>query len=181
MHKPSGARVEVFCLEPHAPADYERAFAAQGECRWPVHRRQPQEVEGGTARHRLRLQRRSVPGAGVARRHGGDLAGGALHMGRGTEFRPAARTLGPHPDTALPRPRQRRDRQHPLSDRLLPFRRLRSRPYGRFALHPGTDRETAQGRSTHRRGDAACGCGHLSSRQDGPIPCSTPCTPNTSR
>ena len=34
MHKPSGARVEVFCLEPHAPADYERAFAAQGECRW---------------------------------------------------------------------------------------------------------------------------------------------------
>ena len=22
MHKPSGARVEVFCLEPHAPADY---------------------------------------------------------------------------------------------------------------------------------------------------------------
>ena len=26
MHKPSGARIEVFCLEPHAPADYERAF-----------------------------------------------------------------------------------------------------------------------------------------------------------
>ncbi len=25
MHKPSGARIEVFCLEPHAPADYERA------------------------------------------------------------------------------------------------------------------------------------------------------------
>ena len=34
MHKPSGARVEVFCLEPHAPADYERAFAATGECSW---------------------------------------------------------------------------------------------------------------------------------------------------
>lgn len=34
MHKPSGARVEVFCLEPHAPADYERAFAVRGECRW---------------------------------------------------------------------------------------------------------------------------------------------------
>ena len=29
MHKPSGARVEVFCLEPHDPADYERAFAAK--------------------------------------------------------------------------------------------------------------------------------------------------------
>lgn len=34
MHKPSGARVEVFCLEPHAPADYERAFAIKGECEW---------------------------------------------------------------------------------------------------------------------------------------------------
>ncbi|MEG0499341.1 MAG: S-adenosylmethionine:tRNA ribosyltransferase-isomerase, partial [Alistipes sp.] len=34
MHKPSGARIEVFCLEPHAPADYERAFAVQGRCEW---------------------------------------------------------------------------------------------------------------------------------------------------
>ena len=34
MHKPSGARIEVFCLEPHAPADYERAFAAVGEAEW---------------------------------------------------------------------------------------------------------------------------------------------------
>lgn len=34
MHKPSGARIEVFCLEPHTPADYERAFAVRGECRW---------------------------------------------------------------------------------------------------------------------------------------------------
>ena len=34
MHKPSGARIEVFCLEPHAPADYERAFAVKGRCVW---------------------------------------------------------------------------------------------------------------------------------------------------
>ncbi|MBQ2424627.1 MAG: S-adenosylmethionine:tRNA ribosyltransferase-isomerase [Alistipes sp.] len=34
MHKSSGARVEVFCLEPTAPADYERAFAATAECCW---------------------------------------------------------------------------------------------------------------------------------------------------
>lgn len=34
MHKPSGARVEVFCLEPHAPADYEHAFAVRGKCEW---------------------------------------------------------------------------------------------------------------------------------------------------
>lgn len=34
MHKPSGARLEVFCLEPHTPADYENAFAVKGECIW---------------------------------------------------------------------------------------------------------------------------------------------------
>ncbi len=34
MHKPSGARIEVFCLEPAAPADYERAFAVKGSCEW---------------------------------------------------------------------------------------------------------------------------------------------------
>lgn len=34
MHKPSGARIEVFCLEPHRPADYERAFAMRGESEW---------------------------------------------------------------------------------------------------------------------------------------------------
>ncbi len=34
MHKPSGARIEVFCLEPHDPADYERAFAVEGSCEW---------------------------------------------------------------------------------------------------------------------------------------------------
>ncbi len=34
MHKPSGARIEVFCLEPCDPADYERAFSVKGSCVW---------------------------------------------------------------------------------------------------------------------------------------------------
>lgn len=34
LHKPSGARIEVFCLEPHDPADYERAFAVEHTCTW---------------------------------------------------------------------------------------------------------------------------------------------------
>ena len=34
MHKSSGARIEIFCLEPHEPADYERAISATGQCRW---------------------------------------------------------------------------------------------------------------------------------------------------
>ena len=34
MHKASGARIEVFCLEPHNPADYERAFVQRGQSEW---------------------------------------------------------------------------------------------------------------------------------------------------
>ena len=34
MHKPSGARIEIFCLEPCRPADYERAFSVKGSCEW---------------------------------------------------------------------------------------------------------------------------------------------------
>jgi S-adenosylmethionine:tRNA ribosyltransferase-isomerase len=29
-----GARIEILCLEPTDPADYERAFAARGRCEW---------------------------------------------------------------------------------------------------------------------------------------------------
>ncbi len=32
--KESGARIEIFCLEPRYPADYERAFAATGTSQW---------------------------------------------------------------------------------------------------------------------------------------------------
>ena len=32
--KPTGARIEIFCLEPHLPADYERAFATYGSTQW---------------------------------------------------------------------------------------------------------------------------------------------------
>ena len=34
MHKDTGARIEVFCLEPHMPADYDRALAQMGWCEW---------------------------------------------------------------------------------------------------------------------------------------------------
>ena len=34
MHKASGARIEVFCLEPHNPKDYERAFATHHQSEW---------------------------------------------------------------------------------------------------------------------------------------------------
>lgn len=34
FHKDTGAKVEIFCLEPALPADYERAFAVKGHCVW---------------------------------------------------------------------------------------------------------------------------------------------------
>ena len=34
MHKESGARIEVFCLEPHSPSDYEHAFSVKDCCEW---------------------------------------------------------------------------------------------------------------------------------------------------
>lgn len=34
FHKTTGARIEIFCLDPHEPADYERAFAVTGSCEW---------------------------------------------------------------------------------------------------------------------------------------------------
>lgn len=32
--KETGARIEIFCLEPHEPADHERAFAQKNACSW---------------------------------------------------------------------------------------------------------------------------------------------------
>ena len=34
FRKPTGAVIEVFCLEPFAPVDYARNFAARNACEW---------------------------------------------------------------------------------------------------------------------------------------------------
>ncbi len=34
LRKPTGAAIEVFCLEPHTPADYAENFASEGRCSW---------------------------------------------------------------------------------------------------------------------------------------------------
>lgn len=79
MHKASGARIEVFCLEPHRPADYERAFQQRGESEWSCivgnlkkwkegeigidfdyrgesHRLRAEIVERGTREHIVRMR-----------------------------------------------------------------------------------------------------------------------------
>ena len=37
FRKPSGAVIEIFCLEPYSPTDYNLSFAAQGTCEHPRH------------------------------------------------------------------------------------------------------------------------------------------------
>ena len=79
MHKASGARIEVFCLEPHSPADYENAFSVRGESEWScvvgnlkkwkegevfvefeaegeIHRLSAEIVERGTREHIVRFR-----------------------------------------------------------------------------------------------------------------------------
>ena len=34
FRKPGGARIEIFCLEPVSPHDYQMSFAAEGKCSW---------------------------------------------------------------------------------------------------------------------------------------------------
>ncbi|MCL2327616.1 MAG: S-adenosylmethionine:tRNA ribosyltransferase-isomerase [Bacteroidetes bacterium] len=34
LHKATGAQIEIFCLEPIAPANYEENFASHNECTW---------------------------------------------------------------------------------------------------------------------------------------------------
>lgn len=34
FHKSTGALIEIFCLDPAEPAEYERAFAVRGSCSW---------------------------------------------------------------------------------------------------------------------------------------------------
>ncbi len=34
MQKETGAQIEIFCLEPHQPAEYSQAFSVTGTCQW---------------------------------------------------------------------------------------------------------------------------------------------------
>lgn len=34
FRKETGAKIEIFCLEPHSPADYEQIFQTQSQCEW---------------------------------------------------------------------------------------------------------------------------------------------------
>lgn len=66
FHKSTGARIEIFCLEPANPADYERAFAVKGECSWHCMVGNSKKFSGD---HRLAIDNENL----VATRGDGDI------------------------------------------------------------------------------------------------------------
>lgn len=48
FHKESGARIEIFCLEPLSPADYASNFQAHGSCEWECLVGNLRKWKGGT-------------------------------------------------------------------------------------------------------------------------------------
>ena len=165
MHKPSGARIEVFCLEPHAPADYERAFAVKGKCAWSCIVGNLKSGRKGALVIDFTLDGTPAATARLPHGHRRPRADRAVRVGGRPHVRRAARTAGTDSDSALPEPRQPADRLHALPDRLLQIRRFGGRADGGTALHPRTDRVARRRRRRVRRGDAPRRSRHLPSRQ----------------
>ena len=120
-HKPSGARIEVFCLEPHDPADYERAFAVTGGCTWSCIVGNRKKWKEGYVE--INFDGETPPG--VDRRGPRPRMRRALRVERPDELWAAAGAPRADSDSALPEPRERGDRQHALPDGL--FRNSRGR------------------------------------------------------
>lgn len=60
FHKETGALIEVFCLEPHAPRDYERMFQATGACEWVCLIGNRKKWKEGTLRRTLTVRGQEV-------------------------------------------------------------------------------------------------------------------------
>ena len=150
MHKASGARIEIFCLEPHAPADYERAFAVRGAAEWSCIVGNLKKWKEGGGRHRLPLRRLRPQAFGQDRRARQQGTYRAFRMECRHDLRAAARTSRTHPHTAVSQPRESGDRQHALPDRILAYRRVGRRTDGGSALYRRVDRPVAGARHRDR-------------------------------
>ena len=159
MHKPSGARIEVFCLEPHDPADYERAFAVKGSCRWSCIVGNLKKWKEGPLVIDFEYEGRAERMLAWREGEGGreqivrfewtaDLTFGQLleHLGR--------IPIPPY----LNRESQEIDNTR-YQTGLFEIRRFRGRSDGRPALHTGVDRADAAAGVFVRRGAPARGAG----------------------
>lgn len=60
FHKDTGALIEVFCLEPFAPRDYERMFQSTGACEWICLVGNRKKWKEGTLRRTLTVKGQEV-------------------------------------------------------------------------------------------------------------------------
>ncbi len=60
FRKETGAQIEIFCLEPLAPADYAQNFQAQGSCEWLCLVGNLKKWKGGQLSRRLMVDGREV-------------------------------------------------------------------------------------------------------------------------
>lgn len=60
FHKETGALIEVFCLEPEAPRDYEQMFQAVGRCSWTCLVGNRKKWKGGSLSRTLSVKGESV-------------------------------------------------------------------------------------------------------------------------
>lgn len=60
FRKETGALIEVFCLEPYAPRDYERMFQSTGNCEWVCLIGNRKKWKEGTLRRALTVRGREV-------------------------------------------------------------------------------------------------------------------------
>lgn len=99
FYKTTGARIEIFCLEPHDPADYERAFSAKGKARWSCivgnlkkWKEGPLDIDFESEGITCRLSARRVPGEPGRRSAAGEP--GAEDLGKAAGERNTPGTTG---------------------------------------------------------------------------------------
>jgi len=56
FHKETGARIEVFCLEPLTPADYAQSFGSTTECVWKCMVGNLKKWKGGTLSKQIKIE-----------------------------------------------------------------------------------------------------------------------------
>lgn len=180
FYKETGARIEIFCLEPHDPADYERAFAAKESSEWSCivgnlkkWKDGPLHIDFELSACSCRLSAEKVSAGEkeqiVRFRWDVDLSFGQL-----------LETLGRIP---IP-PYLRRESEELDNSRYQTvyskFEGSVAAPTGRPAFYARTDRIAASGRASDRRGDPARRGRHFPAGQNGPAWSTTGCIPSIS-
>ncbi len=60
FYKPSGARIEIFCLEPFSPREYELNFGSRGSCTWTCLVGNARKWKTGSLEQRIRINQKDI-------------------------------------------------------------------------------------------------------------------------